>query len=116
MPVRSLTTSVLRWPSREAVHAAAVRWAQEAAKRDPSIHRVGYHGSYARGDWGVGSDLDVIVIVGESATIDEARFDTTQLPVAAEVTVFTQARFQARLLRQDRFARTLQRETVWIFP
>ena len=37
MPVRSWTTSVLRWPSRETVHMAMVHWAQDAANPDQSI-------------------------------------------------------------------------------
>jgi predicted nucleotidyltransferase len=32
----------------------------------PEVVRVGYFGSYARGDWGVGSDLDLIIIVDRS--------------------------------------------------
>ncbi len=116
MPVRSLTTSVLRWPSREAVRAAVVGWARNAADRDRSIRRIGYFGSCARGDWGVGSDLDLILILDETATARDARFDTTDLPVAADVTVFTEAQWHARLLRRDRFARVLQTETVWLHP
>ena len=115
MPVRSLSTSVLPWPSRKAVHAALARWAQDAVKRDRSIRRVGYFGSYARGDWGVGSDLDLVLIRDESAP-GVPRPDTTELPVAADVTVFTEVQWRARLARQDRFARTLHHETVWIHP
>ncbi len=115
MPVRSLTTSILRWPSREAVQAAVVRWAQDAANRDRSIRRIGYFGSCARGDWGVGSDIDMVLILDEAATAAEARFDTAELPVAADVMVFTESEWQARLLRRDRFARVLQSETVWAF-
>ena len=115
MPVRPLTTSVLRWPNREAVHAALVRWAQDAVKRDRSIRKVGYFGSYARGDWGVGSDLDLVLIRDESAP-GVALPDTTELPVAADVTVFTEIQWRARVARQDRFARTLYHETVWVHP
>lgn len=59
MPVRSLDSSVLRWPDATTVHQAVCRWAREAARTRPEVLRVGYFGSYARGDWGVGSDLDL---------------------------------------------------------
>ena len=115
MPVRSLTSPLLRWPSRAAVQAAVVRWARDAANRDRSIRRVGYFGSCARGDWGVGSDVDLILVYDRPAAAAAARIDTAELPVAADVLVFAEAEWQARLLRGDRFARVLQTETVWVF-
>lgn len=50
----------------------------------PEVVRVGDLGSYARGDWGVGSDLDLIIIVDQSDDPFErraARWDATELPV-----------------------------------
>jgi hypothetical protein len=41
-------------------------WAQHLAREHPAIRRIGYLGLYARGDWGVGSDLDVIAIVDDA--------------------------------------------------
>lgn len=52
MPVRSLSSSMLRWPDRETVDRAVRRWAEEVARRKPEVVRIGYFGSYARGDWG----------------------------------------------------------------
>jgi hypothetical protein len=66
MPVRSLTSSVLRWPPREAVAEAARGWAAEVSTRN-GVVKVGYFGSLARGHWGVGSDVDLVVIVQESS-------------------------------------------------
>jgi predicted nucleotidyltransferase len=42
---------------------------QKALDEHDAVVRIGYFGSYARGDWGVGSDLDVIAVVAFS---DEA--------------------------------------------
>ncbi len=61
MPVRSLNSSVLKWPSRKTVDRAVRSWTAEQVQQRPEIVRLGYFGSYARGDWGVGSDLDLIV-------------------------------------------------------
>ena len=65
MPVRSLSSPVLKWPHKGEVDQAARRWAGELAARHPEVVRIGYFGSYARDDWGVGSDLDLIAIVKE---------------------------------------------------
>lgn len=56
MPVRSSTSSVLKWPDAESVRRALVAWVAEEAPRHPGLLRLGYFGSYARGDWGVGSN------------------------------------------------------------
>ena len=66
MPVRSLTSSVFKRPDRAIVHAAAKAWALEQARLHPEVRRIGYFGSYARNDWGVGSDLDLVAVVGDS--------------------------------------------------
>jgi hypothetical protein len=63
MPVRSSTSSVLRWPDRGSVVAALEAWAAREAPRHAGLLRLGYFGSYARGDWGVGSDVDLIAII-----------------------------------------------------
>ncbi len=73
MPVRSLSSSVLKWPYKEAVDSAVCRWAQRMAGERKGILKIGYFGSYARGDWGVGSDLDLIVIVESSSEPMERR-------------------------------------------
>ncbi|MGH2658543.1 MAG: nucleotidyltransferase domain-containing protein [Actinomycetota bacterium] len=87
MPVRSLRSSVLRWPDRDEVDRAVRAWAVDVAARDAVVRRVGYFGSYARGDWGVGSDVDVVVVAAESSQPFDRRplaFDPTELPVPAD--------------------------------
>ncbi|MGH7265019.1 MAG: nucleotidyltransferase domain-containing protein [Candidatus Rokuibacteriota bacterium] len=100
------------------MHRAVGRWADRMAALHPETARVGYFGSYARGDWGPGSDVDLVVIVREA---DEPfdrrgiRWDATALPVPADVLVYTEAEWRA-LDPTSRFARTLTRETVWVYP
>jgi predicted nucleotidyltransferase len=95
----------------------AVRgWALRAAERHPEAVRIGYFGSYARGDWGVGSDVDLVVIVERSERPFESRaldWDATDLPVPAEAVVYTVDEWEA-LPREGRFRRTLEREAVWV--
>jgi uncharacterized protein len=117
MPVRSLTSPVLRWPTRAAVEASARAWAQREAALRPDLLRVGMFGSYARGTAGVGSDLDLLVVVRESAVPFARRaadWDLTSLPVPAELLVYTWAEWVALEQGATRFAATLAREAVWL--
>jgi predicted nucleotidyltransferase len=118
MPVRSSDSYVLRWPDRDEVEQAAREWAIGVSESHPDLLRLGFFGSYARGDWGVGSDLDLIAVVTDSAESFDKRglaFDVLALPVPAEILVYTQAEIER--LQQDgrRFARVLAREVVWLF-
>jgi predicted nucleotidyltransferase len=92
-------------------------WARAEAARHPSLIRLGYFGSYARGSWGVGSDLDLVAVVTESDEPFERRgngWRTELLPVPAEILVYTAAEWDQLLARGGRFARTLEAETVWL--
>ncbi len=81
------------------------------------VLRVGYFGSYARGDWGVGSDVDLVAIVAQADEPFEARgaaWDTTPLPVPADLIVYTANEWNALQKRGGRLAEQLARETVWV--
>ncbi len=117
MPVRSLSSSVFKWPDADAVDRAVRRWAQEVAARVEGVARIGYFGSYARGDWGVGSDVDIIVLTEPPArpfAQRSAAFDATALPVPAEVLVYTVEEWAA--MRGSRFHETVMNEAVWVWP
>jgi predicted nucleotidyltransferase len=114
MPVRSLNSSVLTWPDARTVDQAVRCWAEKRAQEFPEVLRIGYFGSYARGDWGVGSDLDIIVIVEHSSESFErraARWDTLELPVPADLLIYTLAEWEQHPLRSR-----LHQEIVWVYP
>lgn len=116
MPVRSLRSSVLRWPDRDEVDRAVRAWAVDVAARDAVVRRVGYFGSYARGDWGVGSDVDVVVVAAESSQPFDRRplaFDPTGLPVPADVLVYTEAEWE-RMSIDGGLPRIVAGEVVWV--
>ena len=98
MPVRSLNSVVLKWPGREEVLQAARAWARNLQRHDPAVEQVLCVGSCVRGDWGVGSDLDVIVIIqteGLSPVERRKRYEPTNVPVPADVWVYTQPEWDA---------------------
>ena len=117
MPVRLLNSSVLKWPDAQEVDQAVRQWANRIARARKQVRRIGYFGSYARGDWGVGSDLDLVVVVDDSEQPFERRagdWDTTELPVPTDVLVYTLKEWES-LRQQGRFCPTLMDEAIWIY-
>jgi uncharacterized protein len=117
VPVRSLTSSVLRWPDAATVDRALRQWAAKVVKDRDEVLQIGYFGSYARGDWGVGSDLDLVIVVERAAAPFERRslaWDATELPVPADVLVYTGDEWQS-LLEQSHFFQAVREEAVWVY-
>lgn len=117
MPVRSSSSSVARWPDCASVDRAARAWAAGEAAGRPELLRLGYFGSYARGEPGPGSDLDLVAVVGASDLPFERRaleWDLLGLPVGAELLVYTEPEWEKLKARGSRFARVLESETVWL--
>jgi len=117
MPTRSLHSRVMKWPDRATVDAAARQWSHRIVTERDDVVRVGYFGSYARGDWGVGSDLDLVAVVRQSQQPFHERarrWDRSELPVPADLLVYTEAEWTALDQRGGRFAEMLRCETVWL--
>jgi len=117
MPVRSLNSSVLKWPDPQTVIEAVRRWAESVGRKHRTVRAIGYFGSYARGNWGVGSDLDIVIITSYSEEPFERRsllYDAAPLPVPADILVYTEEEW-ARLKREGGFPRALEAQTVWIY-
>lgn len=94
MPVRLLTSSILKWPKDKQIHEFFSNWAKTIKKQKPTIVKIGYFGPYARGDAGVGSDLDLIVVIKDSQLPFEKRaaeWDFTTFPVPTDVFIYTEA-------------------------
>lgn len=118
MPVRSLNSSVIRWPDLQSVDQAVRDWVDQQVQHSTDILRVGYFGSYARGDWGVSSDLDVILIVKHSDQPFWRRalkWDVLHLPVPVDLLVYTQEEWQNLIKQGGRFPHTVEKEAIWIF-
>ncbi len=117
MPVRLLNSSVLKWPDLRTVDRAIRRWAAETGHKRPEVQRIGYFGSYARGNGGVGSDLDLLIIVKSSDKAFERRgldWDVTEFPVPVDVVIYTKDEWES-LRKQMHFCSTLAREVVWVY-
>lgn len=92
-------------------------WAAREAPRHTGLLRLGWFGSYARGDAGVGSDLDLIAVVEASGELFERRalaWNLLPLPVPAEILVYTRTEWDKLREQGGRFIRTVEREARWL--
>ena len=110
---RSSNSSVLRWPERAVVDTSFRQRITVLAEEVAGIETAGYYGSYARGDWGVGSDLDVFLIVSDgSAAERKKRWDFLTLPVPVDVMVLRSSEFLSMKKHRRRFVDVLENESV----
>jgi predicted nucleotidyltransferase len=108
---------VLKWPDKTTVDVAARRLAAQQTALHPELIRLGYFGSYARGDWGVGSDLDLIAIVSEADRPFAERgldWDLSALPVPAEILVYTEAEWERMRAEGRRLPREIDAHCRWL--
>ena len=118
MPKRSLNSRVLRWPDADTVVSAARQWATAVARARKDVIRIGYIGSYAREDWGVGSDLDLVIVLDQASTPFHERrvqFDTRGLPVPTELLVYTASEWETFMRGSGRFSSMLKHEARWLY-
>jgi len=109
--VRLLSSSVLKWPSKKEVLTSLKTWAKNIKYRKPEVIKIGYFGSYAKGNYGVGSDLDLIIILKETNIpfIYRAKdFDTTSLPVCVDVLVYTEKEWK-------KISFSFKKDIIWLF-
>lgn len=118
MPVKSLNSSVIKWPDQKAVHNAVSDWAKKVSQDHLKVIRIGYIRSYARGDWGVGNDLDLIIILEWSEQPFWQRaleLPLPDLPVPTDMLVYTMDEWQSMAEQETRFYKTVLREARWVY-
>jgi predicted nucleotidyltransferase len=107
----------MKWPDQDTVLRSLEIWMAEATAKKSEVLRIGYFGSLARGDWGVGSDLDLIIIVAKSDEPFVRRgiaWDTSALPVPADVLIYTLSEWKT-MDPNTRFSRMLLEEVNWVY-
>ena len=117
MPVTSSTSSIKRWPSAEVVLSALADWSAAAAERRPDLIALGYFGSYARGEAGFASDLDLVAVVradGRPAMERGRDWPTETLPVPTDLLVYTAEEWERLQTGGGRLGRTLNAEAQWV--
>ncbi len=110
---------MLRWPSSAEVLEQAHQWAQRQEAGHPELEAVGVFGSYGRGDAGVGSDLDLLLILSHCDLPIWERlrpWDTATLPLATDLLVYSRQEWQTLPSWNPRLAATLARDVHWLIP
>jgi hypothetical protein len=118
MPVRSLTQSLLRWPEPELVLHQVQEWAERVAADHPGLVRVGVFGSYGRGDAGVGSDLDLLLIDTRASGPQHQRllaWPLAELPLSCDALVLTPVKHRELLASGSAMAAALARDSRWLW-
>jgi predicted nucleotidyltransferase len=108
---------VLRWPTAAEVLAEAERWAVRQRRDHADLLAVGVFGSYGRGDAGVGSDLDLLLILevcSEPVWERLRRWDTRALPLACDLLVYSLEEWRTLPQWNPRLAQVLRQETRWL--
>jgi predicted nucleotidyltransferase len=108
---------VLRWPTAAEVFAEAERWAVLQRRDHADLLAVGVFGSYGRGDAGVGSDLDLLLILeicSEPVWERLRRWDTRALPLACDLLVYSLEEWRTLPQWNPRFSQVLHQETRWL--
>jgi len=118
MPVRSLTQSLLRWPEPELVLQQVHDWAERVAADHPGLVRVGVFGSYGRGDAGVGSDLDLLLIDTRAHGPQHQRllaWPLAELPLSCDALVLTPAEHRELSASGSPMGAALTRDSCWLW-
>lgn len=116
MPVRSLHTAVMRWPGKDEVKIAVQQWCARQVKEHDTL-AIGAFGSFTSQSWGVGSDLDILVIVPQSNVQFSSRaagWDTLSLPVAVDLVVYTKEEWLRMLKEGWRFPNEVLKTALWL--
>lgn len=118
MPSRSSSSVRHDAAPKEQVVDAARTWAGQLMRERPEVVRVGYFGSYARGDYVPGSDLDVLI---ELSASDQDRWvdrvaDYRPAGQAVPVDVFPYTTAELDEMRRSRheFLQTILDEIAWL--
>ena len=117
MPPPSSSGSVLRWPSSASVLEKAAQWAQRQAAAHPELEAVGVFGSYGRGDAGVGSDLDLLLVLRQCELPIWERlspWDTADLPLATDLLVYSRQDWESLPDWNPKLAATISRDLRWL--
>ena len=104
------------WPKLSKIVSAAKTWARQTKTIDPRVVAIGYFGSYARLDYGYGSDLDLILIVdGHPHDFDTPyHWDTRDIPVPCDVLTYNLDQWQKLARNGTSFHQTIMEEAVWL--
>jgi len=120
MPVRSLGSSVLKWPDRKKVIQQAGDWADKTGYDDKNIVGIKCFGSIVSDDrWGVGSDIDILIILKSSDKDFMKRcldYNVSEIDVPADILVYTEDEITLLAAENSRFYHEIINNSHVLYP
>ncbi len=108
-----------RFVDRDEVLSLARETARRIAARHSGVVKILLFGSFARADYGIHSDLDLLVIVNNSERPVRERLEDflEDAPVyPTDVIVYTEQELQSRLSEDSGFLFRAVREAIQLYP
>jgi predicted nucleotidyltransferase len=114
-----LTSAGPRFVDREEILATAKQTASRIGAQYPNVSRILLFGSFARGDYGTRSDLDLLVILKASEKSIRRRIEDLLRFVPAyptDIFPLTEAEIETRLTKGDPFLERALDEGILLWP
>jgi predicted nucleotidyltransferase len=108
-----------RFADRDEIVAAARQFSGRLAAARSEIRRIILFGSFARGDYGVRSDLDLLIVLERSdKPLGERLYDYLQFGSGypTDILPLTEAEIDSRLGDQDPFLQQIFAEGIQLYP
>ena len=114
-----LSSARPRFVNKDEVLELARTTASRIGSKHPNVVKILLFGSFARNDFGVHSDLDLLIILGSSQkTVTDriADFLEDALEYPTDVFPYTEQEIHARLRAGDPFLIRASREGIQLYP
>jgi hypothetical protein len=108
-----------RYADKDEVFDLARKTAHQIADQYPEVSKILLFGSFARGDYGFRSDLDLLIVLRASNEAVHERIDRflAYAPVyPTDMLVYTDEELRARISGGDAFLARALRESIQIWP
>ena len=114
-----LRSAAPRFVDRDEIIALARETAQRIVLRHPGVTKVILFGSFARGDYGCRSDLDLLVVLEDSdrsarERIEDFLRDGGTYPI--DIFPYTRKELESRIAERDPFILQALREGIPLYP
>jgi uncharacterized protein len=118
MPVRSLNSAILKWPEKQKVLSEAKVWAKSTGLNDNNILMIYCIGSICSDTWGVGSDLDIVIILKKTTVPFISRacsYETSAISVPVDLLVYTESEITKLSNGKSRFTDEIVKNAVLLY-
>jgi predicted nucleotidyltransferase len=119
MPNLFLNSAKPRFADKREILSIARQIAFRIARAHPEVLKIILFGSFARGDYGVRSDLDLLVVLTHSDRPAQERltdFLSHAQTYPTDMLLLTQAELESRLAEDDPFLKRAVSDGIQLYP